>query len=250
MRILMLNNEFPPLGGGTGTVNRALLQCFVQEPGLEIDLITSTLGKQREIERFAERIRIIKVPVHNQDIHHASNYALLTYAARALPLALKQHQTHPYDLCLAWSAVPAGGVAWALRKWTGLCYLVRVCGPDIPGFEQRYRRLYPLLRPIIRAIWRGAQVVVAKCTREADMIRAVDDRVEITLIANGVDLATFQPGNIVSDEGSLRLLCVGRLIERKGQHHLIEAVKQLIDAGIDVTLDLERFSVGWGTVME
>ena len=28
MRVLMLNNEFPPLGGGTGTVNRALLQYF------------------------------------------------------------------------------------------------------------------------------------------------------------------------------------------------------------------------------
>jgi glycosyltransferase involved in cell wall biosynthesis len=31
---------------------------------------------------------------------------------------------------------------------------------------------------------------------------------------------------------------VGRLIERKGQHHLIEAVKRLSDEGIDVRLDL------------
>ena len=57
MRILMLNNEFPPLGGGMGTVNRALLQCFEQVPGLEIDLITSALRKRRETEAFAERIR-------------------------------------------------------------------------------------------------------------------------------------------------------------------------------------------------
>jgi glycosyltransferase involved in cell wall biosynthesis len=34
------------------------------------------------------------------------------------------------------------------------------------------------------------------------------------------------------------LLCVGRLIERKGQHHLIEAVKRLKGDGVDVTLDL------------
>ncbi len=26
MRVLMLNNEFPPLGGGTGTVNQAVLK--------------------------------------------------------------------------------------------------------------------------------------------------------------------------------------------------------------------------------
>ena len=32
MRILMLDNEFPPLGGGMGTVNQAMLQCFVAYP--------------------------------------------------------------------------------------------------------------------------------------------------------------------------------------------------------------------------
>ena len=35
MRLLMLNNEFPPFGGGTGTVNQAMLQHFVRVPGLE-----------------------------------------------------------------------------------------------------------------------------------------------------------------------------------------------------------------------
>jgi phosphatidylinositol alpha-1,6-mannosyltransferase len=238
MRVLMLNNEFPPLGGGTGTVNHALLQCFAQAPGLEIDLITSTVGKQREDEQFAENIRIFKVPVNNQNIHHSSSYELLTYAARALPLAMKYHHMQPYDFCFAWSAVPAGGVALVLRKLESLPYLLRVCGPDIPGFEQRYRMIYPILSPIIRTIWRGAEVVVAKCQREADMIRAVDDRVQLTLIANGVDLTTFRPDCTILNEEPLRLLCVARLIERKGQHHLLEAVKRLINEKIDVTLDL------------
>ena len=110
----------------------------------------------------------------------------------------------------------------ALRRLTGLRYLVRVCGPDIPGFEQRYGALYPILTPAIRAIWHGAKVVVAKCEGEANMIRAVDDTVRISLVPNGVDLDGF----------------VGRLIERKGQHHLIEAVRRLKDDGIDVTLEL------------
>jgi glycosyltransferase involved in cell wall biosynthesis len=234
----MLNNEFPPLGGGTGTVNQALLARFAQAPWLEIDLVTSALGKESQFEQFAERVHIFKVPVNNRDIHHSSNRELSAYAARALPAALRLHRTRPYHLGFAWSAVPAGGVALALRRLTGLRYLVRVSGPDIPGFEERYARLYPVLKPLVRAIWRGAETVVAKCEGEAAMIRAVDDRAPITLVPNGVDLDAFAPGPPIPDGGPLRLLCVARLIERKGQRHLIDAVKGLVDQGIEVTLDL------------
>jgi phosphatidylinositol alpha-1,6-mannosyltransferase len=238
LRILMLNNEYPPLGGGMGTVNQALLLRFSQVPGLEIDLITSALGKERESEEFSERVHIYRVPVNNQNIHHSTNRELLTYAARALPLSLGRHRAAPYDFCFAWSGVPAGGVALALRRLAGLRYLVRVCGPDIPGFEERYGPIYPFLSPVIRRIWHGAETLVAKCEGEADMIRTVDSTVHISLIANGVDLDAFHPGEPAPDDGPLRLLCVARLIERKGQRQLIEAVKRLKDEGHDVTLDL------------
>ncbi len=239
MRILMLNNEFPPLGGGTGTVNRALLQRFAHVPDLTIDLVTSALGKRAETEQFSEQIRIIKLPVNNRNIHHSSNRELLTYAVRALPAALKLHRRNPYDFCFAFSAVPAGAIALALRKLVGLRYLLRVCGPDIPGFEQRYGLLYPILSPVIQSTWYAAETVVAKCQGEADMILLVDETVEhIRLIPNGVELADFPPGVTIPDDGPLRLICVARLIERKGQHHLIEAVKRLIDMGLDVELEL------------
>jgi glycosyltransferase involved in cell wall biosynthesis len=234
----MLNNEFPPLGGGMGTVNRALLLRFAQVPALEIDLITSALGKVQEREQFSERVNIYRVPVNNRNIHHSTNRELLTYAARALPLSFARHRAAPYDFSFAWSGVPAGGVALALHRLAGLRYLVRVCGPDIPGFEERYGPLYPFLSPVIRRIWRGAETVVAKCEGEADMIRAVDSTVHISLVANGVDLDAFQPDEAAPDDGPLRLICVARLIERKGQRQLIEAVKRLNDEGHDMTLDL------------
>lgn len=237
MRVLMLNNEFPPLGGGTGTVNRALLQRFAQMRHLEIDLVTSALGRRQEQERFDERVRIFKVPVNNHNLHHSSNRELLTYAARALPVALRLQRARAYDLCFAWSAVPAGGVALGLRRLIKLPYIVRVCGPDIPGFEQRYGPLYPILTPAIRAIWRGAALVVAKCEGEADMIRAVDPGVAISLVANGVDLSAFTPAQI-PESGALRLICVARLIERKGQRQLIEALRRLRAEGIALTLEL------------
>jgi glycosyltransferase involved in cell wall biosynthesis len=106
--------------------------------------------------------------------------------------------------------------------------------------------LYPLLAPVIRAVWHGATLVVAKCREEIDMIHAVDSGVAVTLIPNGVDLSTFQPGSPPPDAGPLRVICVARLIKRKGQHHLIEAVQRLAAEGVDVTLSL----VGTGDSLE
>jgi phosphatidyl-myo-inositol dimannoside synthase len=237
MRILMLNNEFPPLGGGTGTVNHALLERFAQVSDISIDLVTSALGRRAESECFAERVTLHKVPVHNRNIHHSSNRELLTYAARALGKSLELHKEHKYDLCFAWSAVPAGAVALTLRRLKGLPYVVRVCGPDIPGFERRYGPLYPVLTPTIRSVWRGAAEVVAKCADEAAMIHAVDSGIDVTLVPNGVDLTRFR-SPAVELSGPLRVLCVARLIERKGQHHLIEALRRLVDIGTDIVVEL------------
>jgi glycosyltransferase involved in cell wall biosynthesis len=238
MRVLMLDNEFPPLGGGMGTANLALFRRFAGRPDLRIDLVTAGLGHRFETERFAGNISIYKVPVVNRNLHHSSARELVMYAAQALPLARNLHGAEPYDVCLAWSVLPAGAVALALRRSLGLPYVVWVSGPDIPGFERRYRRIYPALTPLIRGTWRGAEAVIAKCDQEVAMIQAVDPATRPVIIPNGVDLEQFQPRGPIPDAGPLRVVCVARLIERKGQHHLIEAIARLQAEGLDVRLEL------------
>jgi len=234
----MLNNEFPPLGGGTGTVNQAILNNLNGSTDLTIDLITSSPENIYESETFSERITIYKVPVNRFNIHHASNKVLILYAIRALSYGFRKHRQRKYDMCLAWSAVPAGACALSLKWISGLPYILRVSGPDIPGFEERYKNLYPILKPLIRAIWQNAEIVIAKCSAEAEMIHEIDPSVGVTIIPNGVDTDQYIPGEPLPDEGPLKLICVARLIKRKGQHHLIEAVKRITVQGIDITLDL------------
>jgi glycosyltransferase involved in cell wall biosynthesis len=229
-----------------GTANLALLRDFAHRPGLEIDVITSALGGLAEFEQFAEHIRIFKVPVWNRNIHHSSNRELILYALQAFWRGYKLQRKNPYDFCFAWSAVPAGGSALLLHRLQKLPYIVWVSGPDIPGFEQRYTNMYRLLLPVLKAIWRHARPVIAKCQQEADMIQAVAKDQRVVIIPNGVDLSGFQPGLPIPDDGPLQVFCAARLIERKGQHHLIQAVKQLADQGLDVIVSL----AGTGDAME
>ena len=79
----MFDNEFPPLGGGTGVVNYHLFQQFSEHADVTVDLVTSSRDRYAyERERFSERITLYKVPVDNRNIHHATNRELLRYAWR------------------------------------------------------------------------------------------------------------------------------------------------------------------------
>jgi glycosyltransferase involved in cell wall biosynthesis len=234
----MLDNEFPPLGGGMGTVNLALFNQFSRLPDIEIDLVTSALNGHPEKEQFSDQIRIYKVPVWNRNIHHSTNRELIIYTIQAFWVALWLYHNQRYDFCFAWSALPAGAVALALYYLVKLPYIVWVSGPDIPGFEQRYRRLYPVLLPLIRSVWINTNTLIAKCPEEVEMIHASAPSIAVKIIPNGVDLEGFSPGLPFSDGAPFQVICVARLIERKGQHHLIRAVKLLTDQDIDVYVSL------------
>jgi phosphatidylinositol alpha-1,6-mannosyltransferase len=228
MRILMLNNEFPPLGGGTGVVNDYLLKEISLYPDIWVDLVTSSRSRTNyEACQYSERVTLYKVPVNNQNIHHSSNRELITFGWRALLLSRKLMKEHRYDLSFAFAGVPAGAISYMLSVLSGLPYLVSLQGPDVPGFENRYNYLYPFLRPLIRRIWKKAAVVVAISKGHQSLAHQTMPQLEIPIISNGIDTRVFHPAGQPKREFKINILCVGRLVGRKGQHFLLEALATL-----------------------
>jgi phosphatidylinositol alpha-1,6-mannosyltransferase len=225
----MLDNEFPPLGGGTGVVNYHLLKEFAAYRDVKVDLVTSSRSRRdHEIERFADRVTIYKVPIGNQNIHHATNGELLRYMWRGLLMCRTLLKQDRYDLSFAFAGVPAGAVSYALRKSHGLPYLVSLQGPDVPEFEARYNYLYPLLKPFIRRIWTNATVLTAISKEHQRLAHRSMPDLDIAIVSNGVDTDRFHPADAPQPISELNILCVGRLIERKGQHHLLRAFAHLL----------------------
>lgn len=237
LKILMFNNEFPPLGGGTGTVNLELFKVFRNYPNIEIDLITSSGNKKKETEQFSENIKIYKYPVSKKNIHHASNFELIKYAFKASVAGFRLHKKVKYDLSFVWTTVPAGLPAFLLKLFKKVPYIVRIGGPDIPGFEQRYSFIYKFISPVIKMIWRKAEMLVTKCKTEKEMLEAINSRLKIQTIYNGVDTNKFVPKEKPADD-VLTIICSARLIKRKGQYTLMEAVSNLKKEGILIKVDL------------
>lgn len=219
----MFDNEFPPLGGGTGVVNFHLLQEMARHPDVTVDLVTSSRSRSAyETERFAERITIYKVPVDNGNIHHATNGELLRYSRRGLRQAWRLMKDHRYDVGFAFAGVPAGAISYLLRLTHGLPYVLSLQGPDVPWFEARYNYLYPVLTPLLTRIWRRAGAVTAISAEQERLAHRTMPDLKLVTIPNGVDTTLFMPAPVESSR-VFTIVCVARLIERKGQHHLLEA---------------------------
>ncbi|MDR4480127.1 MAG: glycosyltransferase family 4 protein [Nitrospira sp.] len=223
----MLDNEFPPLGGGTGVVNWHLLKEMAKRQDVTVDLITSSRSRRSyDTEQFADRITIYKVPVDNHNIHHATNRELLRYSWRGLCLARRLATQQRYDVSFAFAGVPAGAISYLLHVTHGLPYVLSLQGPDVPGFEARYYYLYPVLTPLIKRIWRRAGIVTAISAEQAALAHRTMPELQLVTIPNGVDTTSFAPPAVMS-ERACTIVCVARLIERKGQHHLLQAFAQL-----------------------
>jgi glycosyltransferase involved in cell wall biosynthesis len=221
-------------------VNLHLFQELAAYPDVHVDLVTSSRTRSDyEYEEFSSRIRIHKVPVDNRNIHHATNPELLRYAVRGFRKAQQLARTHRFDVSFAFAGVPAGAMSLALWKLYSLPSVVSLQGPDVPGFEARYDRLYPLLAPVLRRVWRDARSVIAISNAHRALAAAFMPEVPIRIIHNGVDLRAFGTVRGGRRDGPVRILCSGRLIERKGQHHLLDALARLChDGGREVHLVL------------
>ncbi len=223
----MLNNEYPPLGGGTGTVNKEIISFFKGISDIKIDLITGSIEKNNTIEELSDNIKIYKIGLNNKNIHHATNSELIKYTIKAFFIAKKLHKTAKYDMSFAWSTVPAGFVSYLLNILYGLPFVVRVGGPDIPGYEARYNLVYKFISPIIKRIWKKSYTIVTKCQSENDMILDINPNLPLKTIYNGIDTKKFKPADKNKSESKLKIICTARLIKRKGQDILIKAIAHL-----------------------
>lgn len=100
---------------------------------------------------------------------------------------------------------------------------------------------------LLRELAREAEFVIAVSDFSRDDLRRLCPASEgkIHRVYNGLNPDDFPPAT-PRGSGPLRLVSIGRLIEFKGFHHLIDAVGRLRDRGIETTLEI----IGEGPMRE
>ncbi|MBQ1065033.1 MULTISPECIES: glycosyltransferase family 4 protein [Micromonospora] len=214
-RTLLITNDFPPRPGG--------IQSFVhnlavrQQPGSVVVYASSWRGAEKfdadqPFEVVRERTRVLlPTPL---------------IARRAARLA------RSYDCDTVWfgAAAPLGLLAAGLRRRSGIRRAVALTH----GHEVGWAAL-PGARSALRRIGRGVDVTtyLGEYTRTR-LARVLDGLTELRRLAPGVDVDTYHPdvdGTKVRERLGLAdrpvVVCVSRLVPRKGQDMLIRALPEI-----------------------
>jgi len=233
LRVLFFNYEFPPLGGGGANANAYLFREFAGMPDVTVDCVTSAAGKVDEKSRFADNITLYRLSVGKRDRHYWRQREVLTWLRRALVLSRRLQAQNKYDLCHAFFGFPSGVPAWAARRRQP--YIVSLRGSDVPGFNPRLNFQYAVLKPFFRKIWREARFVVTNSQGLRNLALRFENALDYGIIPNGIDAATFRPA-ADSRRQTGHILCVSRLVGRKGVQHLVEAMPEVARHYPDVFL--------------
>lgn len=212
MTTLLVTNDFPPRPGG---IQQFVHNLAIRQPPGSLVVYSSTSPAAAEFDA-----------AQPFDVIRARTSMLLPTPAAARQAAQVARR---YGCTQVWfgAAAPLGLLAAGLRERTGITRAVALTH----GHEAGWAAL-PGARGLLRRIGRGVDVVtyLGEYFR-VRLARAVGDLTTLEQLAPGVDTDAFAP-TVRGDEIRARygltdrpvIVCVSRLVPRKGQDTLIRAL--------------------------
>ncbi|MFA9261892.1 MAG: glycosyltransferase family 4 protein [Undibacterium sp.] len=241
MKVLFLNYEYPPLGGGAANATACILEEWAHDGSLEVHLVTSSISADLNETALGSNVFIHRLPIgkNENNLHHQSIKDVLVYSLKAwwFSRQLIKKQSVPFDMTLAFFGVPCGFLALLLKWEFHIPYAVSLRGSDVPGYSRKYAWLYPFIRPIIRLVWRSASAVVPNSVGLEMLAKESAPNQSFTIIENGVDIRRFTPDQAKRSKREFIITPgASRVTERKGLNYLIEAIAMLVPKYTEIRL--------------
>jgi glycosyltransferase involved in cell wall biosynthesis len=267
MKILILIHEFPPVGGGAANAC-AHLARELAGLGVEVEVLTASFrGLPRLETRDGYTVR--RTPVIRRHALQGGLPEMVTFLASALLSALaRTGRGRRPDLVHAFFGLPAGFLAYVVRRVRGIPYVISLRGRDVHGGHGPDAGAAMVPHPrASRPAWDGASALVAVGEGLRAMALSFRPGSEVEVIPNGVDTVRYAPEpsrttsaapdatrneprarseSPAARETPFRVLYSGRLESYKRVPDLLEGFRLLRDrAGRPVSLRI----VGGGSLL-
>jgi glycogen(starch) synthase len=226
-RILLINYEFPPIGGGAGTATAGMARALAAM-GCDTVVLTSRFRQQPRVETMhgftVRRVRVVR-----RHADRCSPAEMMTFIISAAFSVIGLTRAWRPDLTIAFFGIPSGPVAWLVRTLRGTPYIVSLRGGDVPGFDcapgiSLYHRA---ATPVLRFLWRRAVAVVANGSGLRDLAQQTMPSLRVPIIPNGVDAERHAPAPRRSVTATPRILFIGRLAFQKAPDVLLRALARI-----------------------
>ncbi len=220
MKILTCCYEYPPLGGGGAKVVQGLTDELASS-GHAVDIVTMQFGR---LPLYAHRGKVIlyRVPSIRRSQYVCTSLEMIPYIFRAFFVALRLAREKHYDINHTHFIFPDGVVAWLVNKVTGLPYIITVHGSDVPGYNpNRFRIFHKILRPLWKAVVADARCLVCPSRTLEKLVKDASPLARTQVIPNGFDHGRLTPHSPKTKS----ILCVTRMLERKGVQYLMRALQ-------------------------
>ncbi|MEA2715123.1 MAG: glycogen synthase [Candidatus Parcubacteria bacterium] len=231
MKIIILNYEFPPLGGGAGNAS-ANISKELARLGHRVTVVTTWFkdlpGKENVDGYTVIRLHSRRHKRDRSNVAEMFHYVLL--AARECARILNDD---PHDRLISFFALPTGLCAWYLKRKFNIPYILSLRGGDVPGFLPKSLWLYHALSlPLVRPVWKNAKYIVANSRGLKTLAERTARRLgrQVIMIPNGVDAQIFSPAEHSAGndaEKDFPILFAGRLTEQKGATYLLKALAEI-----------------------
>lgn len=226
-RLLILNYEYPPIGGGAGVITQYLAEGLAAK-GMEVVVVTAFFTGQKEIETRGN-LTIYRIKCKREHAFQSNPLEMYDWMQKTIFFFNEAKVNTNFDIALCNFSIPGGVVGRFLKNRFNIPYVIISHGHDIPFFYPRKMLVYHLpLYPIIYSICKRASGIVSltkKLKRNADNL--VGKRKSNVVITNGIDTGKFQvEGNNTTE---LTILFAGRLVDQKNPLHFVKALKLLKD---------------------
>ncbi len=222
MNILVLNYEFPPIGGGGASVSYDISKRLA-ERGHNVYVVTMGYKNLPEDEDI-DGMHIHRVKCLRKQAFVCHPWEQLTYIISAIVYLNKYLKSNKCNVVHAHFIIPTGVVAWYLKKRYGLQYVLTAHGSDVLGHNnKRFGFLYKLLIRPWQGIVKNSAYTIALSEHLKKLICKNIDGIygenKVKIITNGIDTSLYY-----SSDKEKAILLMGRIQETKGMQDVLKVL--------------------------